>query len=92
MIKYDIGYNIGDFVQTRTFKGAVFGIITHIKVDYRKGPIITVLTLSTLDLSKEYLYSDFVILFGDVHIKKITGKDLIEQLTIKYKLYLLEKS
>lgn len=92
MIKYDIGFSIGDFVQARSYKGGVLGIITDIEADYRKGLIITILTLDTLELPKEYLYSSFVILFGDDHVTKINKKDLIEQLKIKYNLYLLSNS
>ena len=92
MIKYDIGFSIGDFVQIRSYRGNVLSIITNIEADYRKGLIISILVLDTLELPKEFLYSNFVILFGDAHVTKINKKDLIEQLKVKYNLYLLNNS
>lgn len=94
MIKYDIGYNIGDIVKVKikSLNGSIFGIITQITTEFRTGIVIQVLVLDTFEVSKKHLHMSYNFTFGDISINKVNDKILEEHLKIRYKLYLLKES
>lgn len=94
MIKYDIGYDIGDFVKAKVkeLNRSIFGVITKITVEFRKGIIIQILVLDNFEISDKYLHHTLNFTLDCISINKINDKILEKDLKIRYKLYLLKNS